>query len=104
MPGEPPTSFGSTSRSAIANPASGVSRSSIISTTLGVVVAMPSNRPAVSDEMTTESAPDWRSRCVFSDSRMAATIFALGAISRALSVTSTAVSSRLAATMIAAAC
>ena len=56
--GDPPTSVCSTSRSAMANPASGVSRSSIISTTLGVVVATPSSRPAVSEETTTESAPD----------------------------------------------
>ncbi len=41
-----------------ANPASGVSRSSIISTTLGVCVAMPSSRPAVSEVTTVESAPD----------------------------------------------
>ena len=68
----------STSRSAIANPASGVSRSSIISTTLGVGVAMPSSRPAVSDDTTMESAPDCRSRCWFSASRTAAMILAFG--------------------------
>jgi len=28
-----------------------------------VCVAMPSSRPAVSDDTTVESAPDWRSRC-----------------------------------------
>ena len=71
------------------------------STTLGVVVAMPSSRPAVSAETTTESAPDWRSRRRFSDSRTAATIRVFGASSRAVSVTSTAVSSRFVATTIA---
>ena len=74
--------------------------SSIMSTTLGVVVAMPSSRPAVSEETTTEFAPDCRNRCWFSASRIDATIFALGPISRAVKVTSTAVSSRLVATMI----
>ena len=98
--GEPPTSLGSTSRSAIAKPASGVSRSSIISTTLGVLVAMPSRRPAVSEDTTTESAPDCRSRCWFSASRTEAMILAFGASSRAVSVTRTAVGSLLVATMI----
>ena len=102
--GEPPTSLVSTSRSAMANPASGVSRSSIISTTLGVCTAMPSSRPAVSDVTTVESAPDCSSRCWFSASRTAAMILALGASSRAVSVTRTAASSRLVATMIALAC
>ncbi|EPQ73289.1 Potassium channel protein [Mycobacterium marinum MB2] len=88
----------------MASPASGVSRSSIIWTTLGVVVASPSSRPAVSEETTTESAPDCSSRCWFSASRMDATICDLGEISRAVNVTSAAVSSRLAATMIEAAC
>ena len=86
------------------SPASGVSRSSIISTTLGVLVAMPSSRPAVSEDTTTESAPDWRSRCWFSASRTEAMILALGASSRAVRVTSTAVGSLLVATMIALAC
>lgn len=104
MPRGPPTSVCSTCRSAMASPASGVSRSSIISTTLGVVVARPSSRPAVSEETTTESAPDCCNRCWFSASRIDATILALGAISRAVNVTSTAVSSRLVATTIDAAC
>ena len=99
--GDPPTSDSSTGRSLIAKPASGVSRSSITSTTLGVVVATPSSRPAVSAETITELAPDWRSRCTFSDSRTDATIRMFGASSRAVSVTSTAVSSRLVATTIA---
>ncbi|COX59552.1 Uncharacterised protein [Mycobacterium tuberculosis] len=50
------------------------------------------------------SAPDCRNKCWFSASRMDATILALGAISRAVNVTSTAVSSRLVATMIEDAC
>ena len=99
--GEPPTSESSTSRSLIANPASGVRRSSITSTTVGVVVAAPSSLPAVSAETTTEVAPDCRSRCTFSDSRTDATMRMSGASSRAVSVTRTAVSSRLVATTIA---
>ena len=79
-------------------PSSGDSRSSIISTTDGVTVARPSMRPAVSEEITTESAPDCFSRCRFSDSRTLATIVAAGAISRTLRVTRTAVSSMLGAT------
>ena len=102
--GEPPTSDSSTSRSLIANPASGVSRSSTTSTTLGVVVAIPSRRPAVSADTTTELAPDWRSRCTFSDSRTDATIRTFGESSRAVSVTRTAVSSRFTATTSADAC
>ncbi len=75
----------------------------MISTTLGVVVAMPSSRPAVSEDTTTESAPDCSSRCWFSASRIAATMVAWGAISRAVSVTSVAVASEPVATTIAAA-
>ena len=56
----------------------GVSRSSIISTTLGVCTAMPSSRPAVSEVTTVESAPDCSSRCWFSASRTAAMILAFG--------------------------
>ena len=37
--------------------------SALTLSTLGVVVAIPSSRPAVSEDTTTESAPDWRSRC-----------------------------------------
>ena len=65
---------------------------------------MPSSRPAVSEDTTTESAPDCCSRCWFSASRIEAMILALGASSRAVSVTSTAVGSLLVATMIAFAC
>ena len=60
--------------------------------------------PRSPTDTTVESAPDCRSRCWFSASRTAAMILALGASSRAVSVTSTAVSSRLVATMIALAC
>ena len=55
-------------------------------------------RPAVSDEITTESAPDCSNKCWFSDSRTLTTIHALGASSRTDKVTSTAVSSMLGAT------
>ena len=79
-------------------------RSSTTDTTAGVVVAIPSRRPAVSADTTTESAPDWRSRCTFSASRTAAVIVIFGAISRAVRVTITAVSSRLVATTSAVAC
>jgi beta-glucanase (GH16 family) len=60
---------------------------------------MPSRRPAVSEEVTTEVAPDCSSRWRFSSSRTAATIEAFGASSRAVSVVSTALSSRSVATM-----
>ncbi len=72
----------------------------MMSTTFGVVVAAPSSRPAVSAETTTVSAPERRNTCAFSASRTEATIFTFGAISRAVSATNTAVSSRLVATMI----
>ena len=88
-----PTSNSRTGRSATEKPASGLSRSSIISTTVGVTVARPSMRPAVSADVTTELAPDCWSRWRFSDSRTEATMFARGASSRTDSVTSTAVSS-----------
>ena len=64
----------------------------------GLTVASPSIRPAVSEDTTTESAPDCRSRCAFSDSLTEATIVALGAISRTDRVISTAVSSWFGAT------
>ena len=69
----------------------------MMSTTSGVDVAMPSSRPAVSLETTTWSAPDCLSRWTFSASRTDATMCAFGASSRAVSVTSTAVSSRFGA-------
>ena len=62
-------------------------------------MAIPSRRPAVSEETITESAPDCMSRCWFSLSRTLATIIALGAISRTDRVISTAVSSDDGATM-----
>ena len=75
--GEPPSSVARRRVRRWRIHATGVSRSSIISTTLGVVVATPSSRPAVSEETTTESAPDCLSRCWFSASRIDATILAL---------------------------
>ena len=68
--------------------------------TLGWCTANPSSLPAASEEVTTDVAPLWRSRWTFSSSRTAATIVAVGFSSRAVSVVSTAVSSRLTATTI----
>ena len=67
-------------------------------------MARPNSRPAVSEETTTESAPDCSSRCRFSPSRTEAMIVASGANSRAVNVTSTEVGSLLVATTMALAC
>src|SRR5699024_7203383 len=99
-----PTSYSRTARSATENPSFGDSKSSIISTTVGVTVASPSKRPAVSAEVTTESAPDCKSKWRFADSRTDATILADGASSRTAKVHSTAVSSMDGVTTTACAC
>ena len=99
--GEPPTSLSSTSRSLIANPASGVRRSSITSTTVGVVVAAPRSLPAVSAETTTEVGPGLPQQVHVLRLPHRRDDADVGAISRAVSVTRTAVSSRFVATTIA---
>ena len=67
---------------------------------LGLSTDSPSSRPAALALVITASAPDCRSSGAFSSSRTAATIFAPRLSCRAVSVTSTAVSSRWVAMMI----
>ena len=95
-----PASSSPTSYSAMSSPCPTRMRSSSTSVISGCCTAKPSNRPAASADVMTDVAPLWRRRWTFSSSRTAATIVAVGLSSRAVSVTSTAVSSRLTATMI----
>ncbi|KRD19086.1 hypothetical protein ASE41_20295 [Streptomyces sp. Root264] len=60
----------------------------------GLSTDRPRSRPAAPALVMTSSAPDCRSSGAFSSSRTAATIFAPGLSCRAVSATSTAVSSR----------
>jgi hypothetical protein len=83
----------------MSSPSPTARRSSRTATTWGLSTACPSSCPAAPEERITESAPLWRSRWTFSASRAEATIVAAGLSSRAVRVTSTALSSRSLATM-----
>ena len=82
----------------MSSPSPTESRSSSTSVTRGSCTACPSRRPAAPEEVITELAPLWWSRCTFSSSRTAATMVASAFSSRAVSVASTAASSRSTAT------
>jgi hypothetical protein len=97
--GAGPASAGPIRRSAMSSPSPTVSRSSITSVTCGVSVESPSSRPAAPEEVIAASAPLWCRRWTFSSSRTEETIVASGLSSRAVRVTSTAVSSRSVATI-----